>query len=200
MSSDRIAVCLGVSETGRLSRRCLVARVAALPAILGFTGVADPGSTRAKNGPGKGKQHHGKKQSAKKGNRRGGGYAPDAEELAFLDLINDYRRQHGVSPLALQHQLGAAAAHHSRAMARQNFYRHSPLENVADFGYKHWHVIGENICAGHASASRAMDAWKNSPGHNKNMLNPNFTAIGIGRAYHRKSKYDWYWTTTFGDR
>lgn len=85
-------------------------------------------------------------------------------------------------------------------MARQNFYQHSPLESVENFGYKHWRVIGENISAGHASASGAMDAWQNSPGHNKTMLDPNYAAIGIGRAYNRKSKYGWYWTTTFGDR
>jgi uncharacterized protein YkwD len=30
------------------------------------------------------------------------------------------------------------------------------------------------------------------------MLDPKMYTIGIGRAYNEASKYDWYWTTTFG--
>ena len=45
-----------------------------------------------------------------------------------------------------------------------------------------------------------MDAWKNSPGHNQNMLDGSWTEIGIGRAYNSGSTYGWYWTTTFGSR
>ncbi len=43
-----------------------------------------------------------------------------------------------------------------------------------------------------------FEGWKNSAGHRKNMLNNQFEAIGIGRAYKQTSTYDWYWTTTFG--
>jgi uncharacterized protein YkwD len=196
----RTAGGLVVSETTRLSRRCLLARVAALSAIFGFAAVADPGSSRAKNRHGKGKHHHRTKHKGKKKGNRGGDYTPDAEELAFLTLINDYRSQNGVGPLALQYQLGAAATHHSRAMARQNTFEHSALKSVESFGYTHWRFLGENICAGHVSASSAMDGWKSSSGHNKNMLSRNYTEIGIGRAYDRKSQYGWYWTTTFGSR
>jgi uncharacterized protein YkwD len=32
------------------------------------------------------------------------------------------------------------------------------------------------------------------------MLSTDFTEIGIGRAHGKKSKYGWYWTTTFGKR
>ena len=30
------------------------------------------------------------------------------------------------------------------------------------------------------------------------MLNPNYTVIGIARAFNANSKYGWYWTTDFG--
>ena len=43
-----------------------------------------------------------------------------------------------------------------------------------------------------------FDQWRNSSGHNKNMLNLNVRAIGIGRASKSASRYGWYWTTTFG--
>jgi len=42
-----------------------------------------------------------------------------------------------------------------------------------------YRTAGENI-AGNPSAAGAMRAWMNSPGHRANILNPNFTRIGIG--------------------
>ena len=30
------------------------------------------------------------------------------------------------------------------------------------------------------------------------MLDGRFAAIGIGRAYDKDARYEWYWTTTFG--
>ena len=200
MDLDRTAVCLVMPETGRLSRRCLLARVTALLAIFGVAAVGDPGSSSAKNGHGREKHHHRKKHKGKKRRNGGGDYSPDAEEQAFLTLINAYRGQHGVGALALQNHLGAAADHHARDMAQKNYYEHSSLRSVEDFGYTRWSFLGENICAGYASASSAMDAWKNSADHNVAMLSPNYTEIGIGRAYNSSSNYGWYWTTTFGSR
>ncbi|HLL49125.1 MAG TPA: CAP domain-containing protein, partial [Thermomicrobiales bacterium] len=139
-------------------------------------------------------------KKTKNSNGGGGGYAADGEERAFLNLINDYRSRNGLAGLALQDQLGAAADHHSQDMAQKNYFAHCELESVKNFGYTNWLFIGENIYAGSESASSAMDAWKNSAGHNKNMLDGKFTEIGIGRAYNQNSKYGWYWTTTFGSR
>jgi uncharacterized protein YkwD len=189
-----------MSETGRLSRRCLLARFTALLATFGVAAIGDSGSSQAKNGHGKGKHHHRKKHKSKKQRNGRGGYAPDAEELAFLTLINDYRGQHGIGALTLQHHLGAAADHHARDMAQRNYYEHSALGSVKTFGYTNWRFIGEIICASYASASSAMDAWKSSADHNKMMLDANYTEIGIGRAYNQNSNYGWYWTTTFGSR
>jgi hypothetical protein len=72
------------------------------------------------------------------------------------------------------------------------------VQRVRDCGYRYNTYIGENIAAGVASAQAAFDLWKNSPGHNANMLSTNFTTIGIGREYVAGSPYGWYWTTNFG--
>jgi hypothetical protein len=48
------------------------------------------------------------------------------------------------------------------------------------------------------TAQEAFDARKASPGHNANMLSPNFVAIGIDRAFNHNSDFDHYWTTVFG--
>ncbi len=108
----------------------------------------------------------------------------------------------------LSAQLGLAAERHSADMARKNYFSHkvrgdnrSWKQNIRHFGYE-GDPIGENIVAG-TNAKRAkvaMKMWKTSAPHNKTMLNGDFRAIGIGRAYDKGSKYGWYWTTTFGGK
>ena len=131
------------------------------------------------------------------------GYAPDDQEMAFLDLINGYRGSLGLAPLSLNYQLGAAADYHSYDMAVNNYFDHylfdgtDPATNMRNFGYT-GSTTGENIAAGMASAQEVMIAWQNSPEHDAGMRNPNFTEIGIGRVYNENSYYGWYWTTNFG--
>jgi uncharacterized protein YkwD len=206
-----------VSLTARESRRRLLARLAAVPAAVGLAFLAErePLDAKKRNGKGKGKdkgkgQHKKHKKHGENGkghgNGGGGGYSPDSEERKFLGLINDYRRKNGAGALSLQNQLGAAAEHHSRDMAKKNYFKHTLAngdtseENIERFGYRDWRYIGENIAAGYETASKVMQAWQDSPEHDRNMRNKNFTEIGIGRAHSKSSKYGWYWTTTFGDR
>ncbi len=132
------------------------------------------------------------------------GYCADAEERAFLTLINNYRAQNGRGPLRLTKTLAAAADHHSVDMATKNYFSHTLSggvtwsQNLVNHGYTYRTYKAENIAAGNATASATFTQWKNSSGHNANMLNANYTAIGIGRAYSSSSTYKWYWTTTFG--
>jgi uncharacterized protein YkwD len=187
----------------RASRRRLLALLAVVPAALGLGMLPEPDAADAK------KRKNRKKKRKKKGGGGGGGggggsYSPDSEERAFLELINDYRANNGAAKLALNNQLGAAAEHHSRDMAKKNYFSHklsngdSAEKNIRRFGYTNYNAVGENIAAGNESADETFKQWKNSNGHNKNMLSKNFDEIGIGRAHGKKSKYGWYWTTTFG--
>src|SRR5690606_25411753 len=66
-----------------------------------------------------------KRKNKKKKSGGSGGYSPDSEERAFLDLINDYRRSHGAGALTLNNNLGAAADFHSRDMAKKNYLKHT---------------------------------------------------------------------------
>ncbi|MFN8591110.1 MAG: CAP domain-containing protein [Thermomicrobiales bacterium] len=131
------------------------------------------------------------------------GYSPDDEELAFVDLINAYRANNGLGPLSLNSELGAAADYHSYDMATNNYFDHylfdgtDPGTNLQNFGYTGF-PWGENIASGMASAQEVLTAWQNSPGHNAEMLNPEFIEIGIGRYYNENSYYGWYWTADFG--
>ena len=131
------------------------------------------------------------------------GYAPDGEELAFVDLVNAYRASLGLGTLTLNYELGAAADYKSYDMAINNYFDHYALDgtdpgtNIQNFGYTGF-PWAENIASGMATAQEVLIAWQNSPDHDATMRNPNFTEIGIGRAYNEASYYGWYWTATYG--
>jgi uncharacterized protein YkwD len=131
-------------------------------------------------------------------------YAPDTEECAMLKLINDYRVSKGKSKLKLSRTLGAAADHHSRDMALHNYLGHTLFngtswsQNITNHGYPTGTSRAENVAGGHSLASDTFTQWKNSSGHNANMLNSTYKAIGIGRSHGSNTTLKWYWTTTFG--
>jgi uncharacterized protein YkwD len=128
----------------------------------------------------------------------------DAEERAFLVAINQHRAQNGLPPLQVSVALSNAADHHSKEMADNDYFSHTLLngvawsQNICDFGYCYNTSTAENIAAGNGGGEPTFTQWKNSSGHNANMLGTHFKVIGIGRAYHANSTYKWYWTTTFG--
>ena len=130
--------------------------------------------------------------------------ALDNEETAVLDLINQYRASNGLGTLALNGTLNNAARWMSEDMATSNYFSHTdslgrdPFVRLSDFGYTYNTWKGENLAAGIDSSTQAFDLWKGSPGHNANMLNPNFNVIGIARAYSASSTFGWYWATDFG--
>jgi uncharacterized protein YkwD len=126
----------------------------------------------------------------------------DADELAFYNQINEYRVASGLQPLVLSTKLTAASASWSRFMAAENVFYHDPswVTRIRNTGYSASTSLGENIYMGtnyYGSSNYAFLGWKNSPGHNANMLNANFRAIGIGKAYS-SARNAYYWTTDFG--
>jgi uncharacterized protein YkwD len=128
----------------------------------------------------------------------------DGEEQAFLTLINNYRAQNGKGALVTDDRLNAAADWFATDMANDNYFAfnhydnenppRSPGQRAAAFGFNA--PVGENIAAGFATAQQVFDAWKNSPGHNSNMLG-NYVVIGIGRACNPGAYYGCYWVTDF---
>jgi hypothetical protein len=131
------------------------------------------------------------------------GYSPDGEEWAFVELLNAYRGELGLAPVTLNSELGAAAEYHSADMAANNYFDHYLFDgtdagtNIQNFGYTGF-PYAENIAAGMETAQEVLTGWQNSPEHNATMTNPQYTEIGIGRAYGEGSHYGWYWTATYG--
>jgi uncharacterized protein YkwD len=130
--------------------------------------------------------------------------ALDGEESAFLAQLNDYRVSNGLGTLSANGKLNDTARWMAGDMAAKDYFSHTdslgrdPFQRMADFGYNYNTWKGENLAAGIADAASALDIWQGSPGHNQNMLSPNFTVIGIARAYDATSTFGWYWATEFG--
>ena len=135
----------------------------------------------------------------------------DAQELRFLEIINEYRQNNGLPALILSDALTVASERHDEDMARYNFFAHEtlgssyfpinsePWDRMALSGYDYPDSYrAENLAAGYESAEEAFEAWRTSPGHNVNMLDGNQRVIGIARIYDPDSYYGWYWTTDFG--
>lgn len=127
----------------------------------------------------------------------------EPDEQAFLTLINNYRAQNGRAPLHVSYTLSKAAQWKSTDMGINAYFAHDDLDRtwvqrIRDCGYGYGTYLGENIAAGYGNAQAVFDGWKNSPGHNANMLSANYTAIGIGKAIVPGSPYGTYWSTEFG--
>jgi hypothetical protein len=69
---------------------------------------------------------------------------------------------------------------------------------MANYGYGYNTWKAENIAAGHSDPLATFTQWQTSTGHNANMLNANYKAIGVGYVQKSGSIYSHYWTTDFG--
>ncbi len=136
------------------------------------------------------------------------GSAPGTELInQVVELTNAERAKAGLQPLELDLQLVDAAQDHSGDMAQDDFFSHTGADGssvgsrVTDTGYQ-YSTVGENIAAGQTTAAEVVEGWMNSPGHRANILNANFTEIGIGYEYLANDtgsvNYNHYWTQVFG--
>jgi uncharacterized protein YkwD len=126
------------------------------------------------------------------------------DEQALLELINAHRADNGLSPLNISPTLTDVAAWMSQDMAEKDYFSHTdslgrdPFQRMADFGYNYNAWKGENLAAGSDTPQLTFQLWRDSPGHNANMLNPNFVVVGLAKAYDANSTYGWYWAAEFG--
>lgn len=127
-------------------------------------------------------------------------------EAEVVRLTNEFRAQNGCSvALQVSTQLTTAARAHSTDMAVNNFFDHTgsdgsqPWDRMTAAGYK-WRMAAENIEGGAPTAQEAFNDWKNSKSHRENMLNCEYTDIGIGYVSDPNDpvKYYHYWTQDFG--
>jgi uncharacterized protein YkwD len=127
------------------------------------------------------------------------------DEQQMLDSVNKEREVEGLSQLTWCEALARSATAHSEDMAQRDYFEHASPEgeevwNRAKLQGYDYSTVGENIAVGQRSIAEVMDGWMNSPGHRENILNPDYTHLGYGRAtgtYEGDAGYI-YWTQNFG--
>lgn len=119
---------------------------------------------------------------------------------AVLQLVNAERSKQGLNPLTLSAKLTDIATMKSKDMADKGYFDHtsptygSPFQMLQDHGV-HYTAAGENIAAGQKTPEEVMNSWMNSSGHRANILNANYTELGVG--YYQGGQYGTYWTQVF---
>ncbi len=129
-----------------------------------------------------------------------------AIQQEILALTNAERAAVGCPALSLQPNLNAAADGHAEDMARNDYFSHTDLngggpgDRAQAAGYQ-YRGVGENIAVGQTSAAQVMNGWMNSQGHRENILNCNWTHLGVGYAEGGATNGNYrpiYWAQVFG--
>jgi uncharacterized protein YkwD len=125
-----------------------------------------------------------------------------AVEKQILDLTNQARKKADLQPLRPNKILFQVARAHSANMAKQRKLQHdldnkTPFQRIKEAGYRYSRA-GENIAGGSPEfgARAIFEGWMKSKAHRDNILNPEYTEIGIARATDASGET--YFTQVFG--
>ena len=120
-----------------------------------------------------------------------------AYEREVVRLVNAERAKNGLAPLTENWELSRVARYKSQDMADRHYFSHtsptygSPFDMMRAFGLS-YRAAGENIAYGQRTPQAVVTAWMNSSGHRANILNANYTQIGVGYVANGN-----YWTQMF---
>ncbi len=132
---------------------------------------------------------------------------PKELEQKIFHFTNEARRKNGLSNLEPDAMLKTKAREKCDDMLKKNYFSHtSPdgktlkdrLLGEEPASMRTMYRAGENIYMGakfdyrvdiKTQARLIVDGWMTSPGHRKNMLDPNYTHMGIGVAARGKECY-----------
>ena len=119
------------------------------------------------------------------------------DEATAQSLISDYRREHGLSPVAFDPVLQRVAQRQADAMASRNVLSHEVAgalpERLARGGADRRAAI-ENVSAGYGTLQTALGGWKRSPEHNANLLFSPMRRMGIAAASAPGTRYKTFWS------
>ncbi|HEX7065042.1 MAG TPA: LysM peptidoglycan-binding domain-containing protein [Bacillales bacterium] len=121
-------------------------------------------------------------------------------EQKVVELTNKERTERGLQPLKVAVELSKMGDVKAEDMRDNHYFSHtsptygSPFDMMKQFGISYSYA-GENIAAGQRTPQEVVNAWMNSPGHRRNILNSHYTYIGVG--YTDGGSYGSYWVQEF---
>ena len=114
-------------------------------------------------------------------------YGSSVVSSVLIDLTNQTRKEHGLTPLFYNRQLSEAATRKGNDMVAKQYFAHfapdgtSPWYWITTVNYK-FLFAGENLAINYRSSTAVEKAWMNSPKHRQNILNKKYTQTGIAVA------------------
>jgi len=113
-------------------------------------------------------------------------YYDSSREASLFKLVNAARIENGRQPLAYNVELANVAREHSTDMLKRRYFSHISIDGISPFDRIkaagiNYNLAGENLAISN-SVENAMTALMKSEKHKANILNPQFSKIGIGIA------------------
>ncbi|MBL7142056.1 MAG: hypothetical protein ISS83_00070 [Candidatus Pacebacteria bacterium] len=108
----------------------------------------------------------------------------DITKSSLIQMTNNARQSSGLTPVTENAVLDNAAFLKAKDMLDKGYFAHysptgvTPWHWVSLAGYN-YKSAGENLAVGFYESGQVHQAWMNSPGHAKNILNPNYKEMGI---------------------
>jgi len=118
-------------------------------------------------------------------------------------MINSHRARNGLGPVSINSRLVAAAKAHSRDQSRRGSSSHRgsdgsyPIQRARRAGY-HPRLASENVASGYNNTADVIKGWKQSRGHNANLLRRGARHMGMAMVYNPKVGRQTYWTLLMG--
>lgn len=102
------------------------------------------------------------------------------DEVELMHIINNYRKNKGLSQLLVIDHISYLSAQHNRNMIQLNAVNHNAfVERSNELIQLYGAVdVGENVAYNYISNNGVLDAWINSPDHKK-IIEGNFTHFGL---------------------
>ncbi|WP_344156745.1 CAP domain-containing protein [Kribbella yunnanensis] len=131
--------------------------------------------------------------------------ASGSPEAQVLTLTNAERKKNGCGALRTNSALAKAAEAHASDMVVNHYFAHNsqdgrtPFARMKAAGFQGG-AMAENIAVGYTSPAAVVKGWMNSPGHRANILNCDYTMLGVGYS-SGQVKPEWgkgSWVQDFG--
>ncbi len=108
-----------------------------------------------------------------------GAASTPADEAVFLSKINALRGSQGLAPLSADPALAATSCTWNDQLIVANALSHDPNLSAAIASVEpNWRKGGENVGMG-GTLDSLFDAFVASPGHYKNLVDPDYSRVGI---------------------
>jgi len=121
-----------------------------------------------------------------------------------ISELNAYRISKDLSALTYDERLNRTADLHARDIAAADVLSHigtngSTLGDRVQLQGYYFSTASENAAEGQTSWDAAFRSWKNSPGHNANMLRDDVSQLGLAFATRPAPRPSTYWVMVLAD-